>query len=86
MSGPDIILTITLELRMFLQNISRRVAGNVLINIPPSNIFLIILLPARFHQNCLTVFGRCKHYWVKKALTPFGNSLITIMDYHGISP
>ena len=49
--GLLILLMITLELTMILQHISRRVVGYVLINISPSNIFLIKLLPARFHQN-----------------------------------
>ena len=37
-SGSMVLLTITFELRMILQNIWRRVVGNVLINISPSNI------------------------------------------------
>ena len=28
-----------------------------MINIPPSNIFLTMPLPARFHQNCQAVFA-----------------------------
>ena len=32
------------------------------IKISLSNIFLIILLPERFHQNCQTAFGRCVGY------------------------
>ena len=37
---------------MILQNISRRVVDNVLINISPSTIFLNMLSLKRFHQNC----------------------------------
>ena len=50
-------MTVTLELTIILQNISRRVVGNVLINIPPSNMFLILHLPAIFHQNCQAVLA-----------------------------
>ena len=48
-SGSLILLTITLELAIILQNISRRFVSNVLINIPPSNMFLVVFLPATFH-------------------------------------
>ena len=37
-SESQILLTITLKLRMFLQNILWRVVDNVLINFSPSNI------------------------------------------------
>ena len=37
---------------MILQNISRRVVGNVLINISPSDILPILLKPERFRQKC----------------------------------
>ena len=47
LSGSMILLTITLKLRMVLQNIGRSVVGNVLINISPSNIFLTLLFPAK---------------------------------------
>ena len=40
---------------MILQNIWRRVVGNVLINISPSNIFPNMLLPQRFHLHCQAV-------------------------------
>ena len=30
------------------------------VNISPSNIFQISLLPARFHQNCQATIGRCE--------------------------
>ena len=53
-------MIITLELKIILQNISRRVLGSVLNNISPSNIFSTMLLLERFHQNCLAVFGRIK--------------------------
>ena len=36
---------------MILQNISRRIVGNVLIIISPSNILPILLKPERFHQK-----------------------------------
>ena len=36
---------------MIFLNISRRVVVNVLINTPPSNNFLKILLSGRFHQT-----------------------------------
>ena len=41
---------------MILQNIRRRVVGNVLINISPSNVFLNLLSPAIFDKNCQTAF------------------------------
>ena len=62
-----ILWTITFELRMILQNISRRVVGNVLINISPSNILPIMLKPVNFHQHCQAGFGRCEYLWVKVA-------------------
>ena len=37
---------------MILQNIWRRVVGNVLINISPSIILPILLKPERFHKKC----------------------------------
>ena len=52
-----ILLTITFELHEILQNISRKVVGNVLINISPSNIFSNMLSFERFHQNCQAVLA-----------------------------
>ena len=52
-----ILKAITLKLRIILQNIWRRVVGNVLMNISPSNTFLTLLLPAIFHQNCQAVLA-----------------------------
>ena len=60
-SGSVILLRITLDVIMILQNISGRVVGYVLVHISPSNIFVTMLLPARFHQKCQAAFGRCKH-------------------------
>ena len=57
-SGSLILMTIISKLRIVLQNISKRVISNVLINISPSNIFLNMLLPALCHQNCQAAFGR----------------------------
>ena len=37
---------------MVLQNNWKRIAGRVLINISPSNIFSKMLFPERFHLNC----------------------------------
>ena len=50
---------------MILQNIWKKVVGNVLVKISLSNILLTLLLPARFHQNCQAAFGCCEHCWVK---------------------
>ena len=47
---------------MLLQNIWRRVVGNVLIDNSPSTTFLIRLLPTQYHQNCEADFDRCEHY------------------------
>ena len=55
------LLTITLKLIMILLNMGRKVFGYILINISPSNIFLTMLLSARFCQNCLAAFSRCMH-------------------------
>ena len=49
-SGSLAFLTITQKLRMLLENISRRVVVNILMNISPSNISLNMLLAKRFHQ------------------------------------
>ena len=58
-------LKITLELTLILLNISRRVVGNILINISPSNIFSTMFLLARLHQKCQAALGRCGHQRVK---------------------
>ena len=50
LSGPMILLIITLELRMILQDIRQTAVANVLINISPKNIFETTLLLERFHQ------------------------------------
>ena len=42
---------------MILQNISRRVVGNDLITISPSNILPIMLWLGRFQQNCRLVLA-----------------------------
>ena len=52
---------------MILEIIRRRVVGNVLIDISPSNIFQNILLLRRFPQNCQIVYGRCERSWVNEA-------------------
>ena len=56
-SGSMILKTIILELHMVLQNIWKKVVGYDLFNISPSNIFLFMLLPARFNQNCQVVLA-----------------------------
>ena len=58
LSGPLILMKITLKLTIKSQNIWRRVGGWVLINISPSNIF-------GKKQNIQDVFGRSRHQWVK---------------------
>ena len=60
-SASMALFTITSELRMISQNIWRRVVENVLMNIFPLNIFLLVRLPASFYQNCQAAFGRCEH-------------------------
>ena len=62
--GSRILLTITLELKIILQNISRRVVGS---DISLSNIFLTMHLPEIFHQNDQAAFDRCEHLWVNAA-------------------
>ena len=54
-------MMITFELRMILQNILRRVVGNVLINISPPNILPIMMQFERFLQNCQAGSGSCEH-------------------------
>ena len=71
-----ILLTITLKLRMILQNISRGVVGNVLINVSPSNIFLTLLLPAIFHQNCKAAV--CINGLSPGPLVGYGGERITV--------
>ena len=64
-SGSIILLTVTLKVRMILQNIWRRVVGYVLIAISLTNIFLTLLLPAIFHQNCkLHGYWLCSRRWL----------------------
>ena len=46
--GSMILLTITLKLKMVLQDVRTKVGGNVMINIPLSNIFLTSLLPGKY--------------------------------------
>ena len=45
------ILMIILELRIILQNISRKVVGNVLNNISPSNIFPTLHLSESYRKS-----------------------------------
>ena len=47
-----ILLKISLDLIRILQNISRRVVDNVLINITPSKFFLDMISLQRFNENC----------------------------------
>ena len=47
--------TLSWELKFALQKILRRIVGNVLINISPSNIFPTKLLPERFYLICQAV-------------------------------
>ena len=56
-SGSMILLTITPELTMILQNICRRDVDSVLNNISTSNIFPFKLRYERFDQNCPVTFG-----------------------------
>ena len=51
---------------------------NVLINISPSNIFLIVLLPARYHQNCLALLGAVSINGLKHKCC-FWDSLLTLL-------
>ena len=60
-SGSMILLIITSELSILLENIWRRVVGNVLMYISPSNIFPNMLLAEGFQQKCQTVFGHSEH-------------------------
>ena len=53
------LLTITLKLNF--QNIGRRVVGNVLHDISPSNISPPVRLPAGVHQNSQAAFGYCEN-------------------------
>ena len=65
LSGPMILLMITWELRMALQNISRSVVSCIPINISPSVIFPTMLSPEIFNEISQAAFGRSEHlYWV----------------------
>ena len=55
--GSMLLLTITWKSRIILQNIWRRVVDSSLINISPSNIFLIFLLLERYHHNYQAVLA-----------------------------
>ena len=68
-SGSIILLTITLELRMVSQTIWRRVFGDVLTDISPSNIFLTMPFPAGFYQNYQAVFASVSINGLKELLT-----------------
>ena len=52
-----ILLSILFELAIILQTIWRSVVGNALINISLSIIFLNMILPEMFHQNCKSVLA-----------------------------
>ena len=60
LSGPMILLTISLKLRMIFENTLRRISSSVLMNISPPNMFLTnFAFPSEFfYQNCRAVFGR----------------------------
>ena len=60
-SGSLILLIITLELRVILQNIHRKVVNIIMINISPPDIFSYMLLLERFNQNFQTGFGHREH-------------------------
>ena len=51
-----IVLMITLELRMILQNISRRVVGNALINIFFHQIFFLLFFCMNFFIKSVRLF------------------------------
>ena len=53
-------LTIIWEIKRIVQTIWRRVVGSVLINIPPSNIVLHMLLLERFCKKYQASFGHCE--------------------------
>ena len=59
-----ILLKITLELTMILQNIWGGVVGNVVINITPSNIFPKMRLIEKYIRNCQACFGLFECEWV----------------------
>ena len=67
---------------MILQNIWRRVVGNVVINISPSNIFQKMLLVEKYIQNCQACFGLFECEWVKYQKWPSDqeNWHITVLD------
>ena len=53
LSASVVLLMITLESRMILQNISRKVVGNIRNDISPSSIFpSFILMLSIIYQNC----------------------------------
>ena len=55
LSGSVILLTITSKFKISLQNIWRKVVGNVLINISPWNIFPTLFSPLSFHISLYTL-------------------------------
>ena len=64
-SGPIILLEITLELNVNLENIWLRVVGYFLINISPSNIFSKIAFVREISSKWTGSFGRYRQEWVK---------------------
>ena len=43
---------------------------NDLKNVSSLNIFLTLLWPQIFHQNCQAAFGCCEHQWVNDLFFP----------------
>ena len=65
LSGPVILLKITLEKSINSQNFCSRVRDTVLMNNSPSNIFDILLLLEKYHQDSQMVLAAYRHEWVK---------------------
>ena len=68
-------------MRMILQNIWRRVVGNVLINISPSKIFQASLSFERFIQNCQAAVCHTECWWVNLLVLQLFCGIISVVIY-----
>ena len=75
-------MKITSKLRVILENISRRVVVSVLMDISPSNIFLIMLLLERYQQNSQAVLGTLGSINVIRSYDTLENNLFQYMYNH----
>ena len=71
------LLAITFELRLILQNVRRKVIGNVLINISPLHILPIAVKAGGFHHNCKAGLAAVS---INGLMNPFPSGVLTWSD------